>query len=93
VRFYSCLLKPAINPNKYTNVTWIDTSCERCGSDHMSALFAGYPAVYILEADFPLCDNHIHGDDDLVKYLDYDHMIDHAKMTLGFLYELAFAKL
>jgi hypothetical protein len=25
--------------------------------------------------------------------LDFDHMIDHAQMSLGFLYELAFTKL
>jgi len=59
----------------------------------MSALRAGYPAVYIIEADFKLCDNHLHGKDDLIKYLDFDHMIDHAQMSLGFLYELAFTKL
>jgi leucyl aminopeptidase len=59
----------------------------------MSALWAGYPAVYIVEAEFKLCDNHLHGSEDLLKYLDYDHMVDHAQMTLGFVYELAFAKL
>lgn len=59
----------------------------------MSALKAGYPAVFIIETEFPLCDNHLHGDEDLIEYLDYDHMIDHAQMSLGFIYELAFAKL
>ncbi len=63
-----------------------------CGSDHMSALGVGYPAVYIIEADFKLCDNHLHGKYDLVKYLDFDHMINHAQMSLYFVYELAFTK-
>lgn len=59
----------------------------------MSAIKAGYPGVFVIEGDFQYTDNHLHGVDDLIEYLDYDHMIDHAKMTLGFLYELAFAKL
>jgi leucyl aminopeptidase len=59
----------------------------------MSALKAGYPGVYIIESSFPFADDHIHTPEDLVKYLDFDHMIDHARMTLGYLYELGFAKL
>jgi leucyl aminopeptidase len=59
----------------------------------MSAMKAGFPAVFIIEAEFKLCDDHLHGIDDLTKYLNYDHMIDHAQMSLGYLYELAFAKL
>jgi leucyl aminopeptidase len=78
---------------QYTEIGWVETACGHCGSDHMSALFAGYPAIYIVEADFELCDNHLHGLEDLIKYLDWDHMIDHAQLSLGFLYELAFAKL
>jgi leucyl aminopeptidase len=59
----------------------------------MSALKAGYPAIYIIESDFLLCNNHLHGAEDMIKYLDYNHMIDHAQLSLGFIYELAFAKL
>jgi len=59
----------------------------------MSAHKAGYPALFVFESKFEYSDNHIHGIEDLIKYLDFDHMIDHAQMTLGFLYELAFAKL
>jgi leucyl aminopeptidase len=58
----------------------------------MSAIKAGYPGVYIIEGAFEYTDNHLHGVDDLIKYLDYGHMIDHAQMALGFLYELAWAK-
>ena len=54
---------------------------------------AGYPAVYVIEADFKYCDDHLHGPDDLIEYLNFDHMVDHAKYILGFTYELAFAKL
>jgi bacterial leucyl aminopeptidase len=59
----------------------------------MAAIKAGYPGAFVIEGAFEYTDNHLHGVDDLIEYLDYDHMIDHAQMTLGFLYELAFAKL
>ena len=59
----------------------------------MSAIQAGYPGVYVIESEFKLCNSHLHGPDDLIKYLDYDHMVDHAKYILGFAYELAFTKL
>ena len=58
-----------------------------------SAIRAGYPAVFVIESDFKYTDNHLHGTDDLIKFLDFDHMVDHAKYILGFAYELAFAKL
>jgi leucyl aminopeptidase len=59
----------------------------------MSAIKAGYPAVFITESAFEDSDTHLHGPYDLIKYLDYDHMIDHAEVSLAFIYELAFAKL
>lgn len=36
---------------------------------------------------------HIHTTDDKIKYLSFDHMLEHAKLTLGFAYELALADL
>jgi leucyl aminopeptidase len=33
----------------------------------------------------------IHSTEDTIAYLSFDHMLQHAKMTLGFAYELAFA--
>ncbi|RDW73199.1 peptide hydrolase-2 [Coleophoma cylindrospora] len=78
---------------EYTNISWVNTGCTRCGSDHMAAIKAGYPAIFVIESAFELSDDHIHGVDDLPKYLEYDHMIDHAQMTLGVVYELAFAHL
>jgi bacterial leucyl aminopeptidase len=59
----------------------------------MSAMKAGYPAVEVFEAEFKYGNNHVHGVDDLTKFLDFDHMVDHGRYILGFTYELAFAKL
>lgn len=36
---------------------------------------------------------HIHTTDDKIKYLSFDHMLEHAKLTIGFAYELALADL
>jgi leucyl aminopeptidase len=52
----------------------------------MSALRVGFPAAFVYEGRFEFR-GHVHDDDDdLIKYLDYGHMIHHAKMTLAFLY-------
>lgn len=59
----------------------------------MAAIKAGYPAVNVFEADFPNHSPFIHTCEDSTKDLDYDHMVDHAKITLAFAYELAFADL
>ena len=59
----------------------------------MSAIKAGYQAAYVFESDFALANQHVHTPEDLIKHLDFSHMIDHARMTLGFVYELAFADL
>jgi bacterial leucyl aminopeptidase len=42
----------------------------------------------VIESAFELSDNHIHSTDDLIKYLSFDHMLEHARMTLGLVYEL-----
>lgn len=42
----------------------------------------------MIESAFEDSDNHIHSTDDLIKYLSFDHMLQHAKMTLGLVYEL-----
>jgi bacterial leucyl aminopeptidase len=44
----------------------------------------------VIESEFEYSDNHIHSTDDLIKYLSFDHMLQHAHMTLAFVYELAF---
>lgn len=47
----------------------------------------------MIESEFADSDKRIHTSDDSIKYLSFDHMLQHAKFTLGFAYELAFAKL
>lgn len=43
-----------------------------------------------IEAEMENTNKKIHTTDDQIKYLDFDHMGQHATMALGFVYELAF---
>ncbi|KAH8803198.1 aminopeptidase-like protein [Xylogone sp. PMI_703] len=78
---------------EYCDIPYVETKCGYACSDHASASKAGYPSAFVIESDFQYSDDHIHGTEDLIKYLSFDHMLQHARLTLGLVYELAFAKL
>ncbi|KAL9015311.1 MAG: hypothetical protein Q9173_000109 [Seirophora scorigena] len=61
------------------------------GHHHASASKAGYPSAFVIESDFKYSDNKIHTTEDKIEYLSFDHMLQHARLTLGLAYELAFA--
>ncbi|TAQ91613.1 hypothetical protein B7494_g123 [Chlorociboria aeruginascens] len=77
---------------EYCEIPYVETKCGYACSDHASASKAGYPSAFVIESDFKYSDNHIHTSDDLIKYLSFDHMLQHARLTLGLVYELAFAR-
>jgi leucyl aminopeptidase len=60
--------------------------------DHSSATKAGYPSAFVIESDFKYSDRKIHTTEDKLEYLNFNHMLQHARLTLGLVYELAFAK-
>ncbi|RTE67823.1 Leucine aminopeptidase 1, partial [Fusarium euwallaceae] len=74
----------------YCNIPWVETKCGYACSDHASASKAGYPSAFVIESAFEYSDPHIHTTDDNIKYLSFDHMLEHARMTLGLVYELGF---
>ncbi|KAL2141426.1 hypothetical protein VTI28DRAFT_2426 [Corynascus sepedonium] len=76
--------------DEYCDIPYVETKCGYACSDHASASKAGYPSAFVIESAFEYSDNHIHSTDDLIKYLSFDHMLQHARMTLAFGYELAF---
>ncbi|OKL62540.1 Leucine aminopeptidase 1 [Talaromyces atroroseus] len=78
---------------EYCDIPFVETKCGYACSDHASASRYGYPSAFVIESEFQYSDKHIHSTDDLIKYLSFDHMIQHAKMSLAFAYELAFAPL
>ncbi|KAF2705682.1 leucine aminopeptidase 2 [Pleomassaria siparia CBS 279.74] len=76
----------------YCDIPYILTKCGYACSDHASASKAGYPSAFVIESDFKYSDSKIHTSDDKIEYLSFDHMLQHARLTLGLAYELAFAK-
>ncbi|KAI2615130.1 Zn-dependent exopeptidase [Hypoxylon sp. NC1633] len=77
----------------YTEVGYVDTECGYGCSDHSSATAAGYPSSFVIESDFDLTSPYIHTDGDTLDRVSYDHMLEHAKMVVGYAYELVFAAL
>jgi leucyl aminopeptidase len=72
-------------------VGYLETKCGYACSDHTSASKYGYPAAMATEAEMENTNKKIHTTDDKIKYLSFDHMLEHAKLSLGFAFELAFA--
>lgn len=75
----------------YCDVPWVETKCGYACSDHASASKAGYPSAFVIESEFADSDKKIHTTEDLIKYLSFEHMLQHAKLTLGLTLELAMA--
>ncbi|KAF7555421.1 hypothetical protein G7046_g6562 [Stylonectria norvegica] len=75
---------------EYCSIPWVETKCGYACSDHASASKAGYPSAFVIESAFENSDPHIHNTEDQIKYLSFDHMLEHARMTLGLVYELGF---
>jgi len=76
----------------YCEIPYIETKCGYACSDHASASKAGYPSAFVIESDFKYSDSKIHTTEDKIEYLDFGHMLQHARLTLGLAYELAWAK-
>ncbi|EME79610.1 uncharacterized protein MYCFIDRAFT_51857 [Pseudocercospora fijiensis CIRAD86] len=76
----------------YCTIPYVETKCGYACSDHASASKAGYPSAFVIESDFKYSDKKIHTTEDKIEYLDFNHMLQHARLTLGLAYELAFAK-
>ena len=76
----------------YCTIPFVETKCGYACSDHASASKAGYPSAFVIESDFKYSDKKIHTTEDKMEFLDFDHMLQHARLTLGLAYELAFAE-
>ncbi|KAG8628346.1 hypothetical protein KVT40_004219 [Elsinoe batatas] len=75
----------------YCDIPYVETKCGYACSDHASASKANYPSAFVIESEFKDSDKKIHSTEDKIQYLSFDHMMQHAKLTLGLAYELAFA--
>ncbi|KAK1241344.1 hypothetical protein MKX08_001318 [Trichoderma sp. CBMAI-0020] len=77
--------------DEYCDVPWIDSKCSFACSAHHAAAQAGYPSAFVTDFKDPAFDRkdeHVETRH-LLKYISYDHMLQHAKMSLGLVYELA----
>lgn len=74
--------------DEYCEIPYVETKCGYACSDHASASKAGYPSAFVIESAFEYSDKHIHNTDDTIEYLSFDHMLQHARLTLAFAYEL-----
>ncbi|KAF2259425.1 Zn-dependent exopeptidase [Lojkania enalia] len=75
--------------DEYCDIPYVETKCGYACSDHASASKAGYPSSFVIEASMENISGSIHTDRDTISTVNFDHMIQHAKMTTGFGYELA----
>ncbi|KAL4803947.1 putative aminopeptidase [Aspergillus unguis] len=75
----------------YCSVGVADTKCGYACSDHTSASKYGYPSAMATESRMEDSNKYIHTTSDKIEHLSFDHMLEHAKLTLGFAYELGFA--
>lgn len=71
----------------YCEIPYVLTKCGYACSDHASASKAGYPSAFVIESDFKYSNNKIHTTEDKIEYLSFDHMLQHAKLTLGLVNE------
>ncbi|KAK9367232.1 hypothetical protein V1509DRAFT_627379 [Lipomyces kononenkoae] len=77
----------------YASIPYVETECGYACSDHASAAKVGYPSAFVIESTFGNSNPFIHSTRDTIDRLSFEHMAEHAKLTLGFVYELGFADL
>lgn len=69
-----------------------ETQCGYACSDHASALENGYPASFLIESEFKYTAKQIHLTMDTMDRLDFAHIHEHIKLTVGYGVELASAR-
>lgn len=79
----------------YTDTEAGDTECGYACSDHVSATRVGYPSAFVFEGEMNTVNDYpfIHSEEDTIEKLDFAHMLEHARLVVGFVVELAFAAL
>lgn len=77
---------------EYTDIAFVESTCGYACSDHGSAMRSGYPASFVFEAPFQYRNPYIHTVNDTIEHIDFEHVVQHAKLVVGFVYELGFSK-
>ncbi|KAK9785206.1 putative Peptide hydrolase [Seiridium cardinale] len=75
----------------YSEIPYVDTECGYACSDHASATKAGYPSAMVFESAFEDHLASIHTAQDTMDKVNFDHVLQHARITTGAAVELGFA--
>lgn len=78
--------------DEYCAIPYHETECGYACSDHASALENGYPASFLIESEFKYTAKQIHLTMDTMDRLDFGHIYEHIKLTVGYAIELSLAK-
>lgn len=78
--------------DNYCAIPYHETECGYACSDHASAIEHGFPASFVIESEMKLTSKYIHSVYDTIDRIDWDHVKEHAKLTIGFAYEMSMAK-
>lgn len=88
---------PILTPAQYTDAEPGFTSCAYACSDHASANQSGFPAAMMGESSYlkgkgsaPNGNPYIHSENDTIETLDFDYMLEFAKVAAAFVVELAY---
>ncbi|KAG5795856.1 hypothetical protein H9Q69_005074 [Fusarium xylarioides] len=74
---------------EYADIPYEESTCGYACSDHASANRNGFPSSFLFETPFGNHNPYIHTPNDTIAHIDFGHVIEHAKVTAGFVYELA----
>ncbi|KAF9110155.1 Leucine aminopeptidase 1 [Mortierella sp. AM989] len=77
---------------EYGDIAVRETKCGYACSDHASWAKYGYRSAFAIESDFSDISPFIHSKNDDVSHIDFNHMKEFAKLTLGFAVELGYYK-
>ncbi|GJJ75518.1 bacterial leucyl aminopeptidase [Entomortierella parvispora] len=77
---------------EYGDIPVRQTKCGYACSDHASWAKAGYRSAFAIEGDFSDSSPYIHSSSDDVSHINFDHMKQFAKLSLGFAVELGYYK-
>ena len=75
--------------DEYADIPYEESVCGYACSDHASANRNGFPSSFLFETPFGNHNPYIHTPNDTMANVDFDHIIQHVKVTSGFLKELA----
>ncbi|KAF1970454.1 transferrin receptor [Bimuria novae-zelandiae CBS 107.79] len=77
----------------YTTTAYVDDRCGYACSDHASANRVGFPSAMIYESEMAYENPYIHTASDTLDRLDFAHMLEHARLVVGWVVELGFVTL